>query len=267
MEKNDLRVICEKLQKTAQEAGEFIANERKRFDSEAVEYKDVNNVVSYVDKEAEKLIVTQLRQILPSAGFITEEGTAGTEDRDGLNWIIDPLDGTANYIHNVPNYSVSLALAKGKTVLVGVIYHIPANEMYTAIKGDGAFCNGCSINVAKSQTLGESLLATGFPYYKFENMDKYLLILESLMQKTHGLRRFGSAAIDLAYVASGYFDGFYEYNLNSWDMAAGILLVEEAGGIVTDFEGSDDHLFGGFVVAGNAVHKELLTEIKRFWFN
>ena len=267
MEKDELKNICEKLQKVAREAGEFIANERKKFDAGSVEYKDVNNVVSYVDKEAEKLIVSQLSQILPLAGFITEEGTADTKDREGLNWIIDPLDGTANFIHNVPNYSVSLALAKGKTVLTGVIFHVPANEMYTAVKGEGAFCNGRSIKVAKSQVLGESLLATGFPYYKFENMDKYLLILESLMQKTHGLRRFGSAAIDLAYVASGFFDGFYEYNLNSWDMAAGILLVEEAGGFVTDFNGGDDHLFGGFVVAGNAVHKELLAEIKRFWFN
>lgn len=267
MEKNELKDICEKLKFVAREAGEFIAAERKKFNTEAVEYKDVNNVVSYVDKEAEKLIVDQLTTILPSAGFITEEGTAGTDDKEGLNWIIDPLDGTANYIHNVPNYSVSLALAKGKTVLTGVIFHIPADEMYSAVKGDGAFCNGVQIKVSRSQTLGESLLATGFPYYKFENMDKYLLILESLMQKTHGLRRFGSAAIDLAYVASGYFDGFYEYNLNSWDMAAGILLVEEAGGVVTDFEGGNDHLFGGFVVAGNAVHKELLSEIKRFWIN
>ncbi|MGR3809478.1 inositol monophosphatase family protein [Jiulongibacter sp. NS-SX5] len=265
MEKTELIDICQKLSAVARKAGEFIAAEREKFSSDSVEYKEVNNVVSYVDKEAEKIIVDELQSILPEAGFITEEGTADTQDIEGLNWIIDPLDGTANFIHNVPNYSVSLALAKGKDLLVGVIYHIPANEMYEAVKGNGAFCNGKQIHVAKSQKLGESLLATGFPYYKFESMDKYLLILESLMQKTHGLRRFGSAAIDLAYVASGYFDGFYEYNLNSYDMAAGVLMVQEAGGVVTDFEGGDDHLFGGFVVAGNAVHKELLAEIQRFW--
>jgi myo-inositol-1(or 4)-monophosphatase len=267
MEKAQLTVICDQMIKTARKAGKFISDEALKFKSEAIEYKEVNNVVSYVDKETEKLIVNDLSALLPAAGFITEEGTAETEDKAGLNWIIDPLDGTANFIHGVPNYSVSLALAEGKNILIGVIYHVPADEIYHAIKGGGAFCNEKPIQVSGNTHLGQSLLATGFPYYKFENMDKYLLILESLMQKTHGLRRFGSAAIDLAYVAAGYFDGFYEYNLNSWDMAAGILLVEEAGGYVTDFEGGDNHLFGGFVVAGNAVHNELLAEIKKYWSN
>ncbi len=266
MEKTQLELICKEVINTARNAGKFIAEEARKFRADSIEYKEVNNVVSYVDKEAEKLIVSELSRILPEAGFVTEEGTADTSDRDGLNWIIDPLDGTANFVHGVPNFSVSLALARGRQVLLGVIYHIPANEVYHAVKGGGAYCNEEKIQVAPTQNLGQSLLATGFPYYKFENMEKYLQILESLMQKTHGLRRFGSAAIDLAYVAKGYFDGFYEYNLNSWDMAAGILLVEEAGGKVTDFEGGDDHLYGGFVVAGNAVHNELLSEIKKFWF-
>ncbi|UBM59405.1 inositol monophosphatase [Marinilongibacter aquaticus] len=265
MEKEKLKQIIADVENTAKKAGLFIAEEAKKFSVSKVEYKDVNNVVSYVDKEAEKMIVASLSELLPSAGFITEEGTADTDDLDALNWIIDPLDGTANFIHGVPNYSVSLALAKGKEVLLGVIYHIPADEMYTAIKGNGAFCNGAEIRVAASKKLGESLLATGFPYYKFDHMEDYLQILESLMQKTHGLRRFGSAAIDLAYVAKGHFDGFYEYNLNSWDMAAGVLLVQEAGGKVTDFKGADNFLFGGDVVAGNAVHAELLDEINRFW--
>ncbi len=266
MEAKKLIEISERVKDVARIAGDFIAKEAIKFSSESIEYKDVNNVVSYVDKEAEKLIVTKLSQILPEAGFITEEGTAETSDIEGLNWIIDPLDGTANYIHAVPNYSVSLALAKGKEILLGVIYHVPANEMYHAILGEGAYCNNSPIQVSKSKVLGESLLATGFPYYKFEEISKYLQILESLMQKTHGLRRFGSAAIDLAYVAKGHFDGFYEYNLNSWDMAAGVLLVKEAGGIVTDFKGEDNYLFGGDVVVGSKVHEELLEEIKRFWF-
>ena len=267
MEKTALITICEKLSATARLAGDFIAKEAEKFNTDIVEYKDVNNVVSYVDKEAEQMIVKALRDLLPQAGFITEEGTADTQDYEGYNWIIDPLDGTANFIHGVPNYSVSLALAKGKEVLTGVVFHIKANEMYTAVKGNGAFCNDKPIKVSATPTLGQSLLATGFPYYKFENMDKYLLVLESLMQKTHGLRRFGSAAIDLAYVANGYFDAFFEYNLNSWDMAAGILLVKEAGGSVTDFNGGEDYLFGGNIVAGNATHEELLNEIKRFWNN
>ncbi|WP_435355471.1 inositol monophosphatase family protein [Emticicia sp. SJ17W-69] len=261
----NLEIICQQTIEVAQEAGAFIAQESAKFKRSSVEYKDVNNVVSYVDKETEKLIVTGLRKIVPEAGFITEEGTAETSDSEGLNWIIDPLDGTANFIHGLPNYSVSLALAHGKDVLVGVVYNVCTKEIFSATKGGGAFRNGEKIQVSPIKHLGESLLATGFPYYKFENQDKYLLILESLMQKTHGLRRMGSAAIDLAYTACGYFDGFYEYNLNSWDMAAGILLVIEAGGFASDFSGGDNHLFGGDVVVGSAVHAELLAEIQRYW--
>lgn len=261
----NLEKICQEVILVAQEAGQFIAAEAKRFSTTSVEYKAVNNVVSYVDKETEKLIVSRLEKILPEAGFITEEGTVETKDQNGLNWIIDPLDGTANFIHSLPNYSVSLALAQGKEVLVGVIYNVCTQETFSATKGGGAYRNGEKISVSANKHLGESLLATGFPYYKFDNQDKYLKILESLMQKTHGLRRMGSAAIDLAYVACGYFDGFYEYNLNSWDMAAGILLITEAGGVATDFSGTDEHLFRGDVVAGAAVHAELLAEIQQYW--
>jgi myo-inositol-1(or 4)-monophosphatase len=261
----DLEKIVEQVKKIAVLAGDFIGNEAEKFKSNSIEYKDVNNVVSYVDKEAEKLIVEQLSLIDPSIGFITEEGTVIEGDKDKLNWIIDPLDGTANFVHGLPHYSVSLALANGKDVLVGAVYHICTKELFWAVKGGGAFKNGVPIRVSENLHLGQSLLATGFPYYKFENMDKYILILESLMQKTHGLRRFGSAALDLAYVAAGYFDGFFEYNLNSWDMAAGILLVEEAGGQVTDFDGGDSYLFGGNVIAGGRVQNELLKEIQSFW--
>jgi myo-inositol-1(or 4)-monophosphatase len=261
----DLEKIVEQVKKIAVLAGDFIGNEAEKFKSNSIEYKDVNNVVSYVDKEAEKLIVEHLSQIDPSIGFITEEGTVIEGDKDKLNWIIDPLDGTANFVHGLPHYSVSLALANGKDVLVGAVYHICTKELFWAVKAGGAFKNGVPIRVSENLHLGQSLLATGFPYYKFENMDKYVLILESLMHKTHGLRRFGSAALDLAYVAAGYFDGFFEYNLNSWDMAAGILLVQEAGGQVTDFDGGDSYLFGGNVIAGGRVQNELLKEIQSFW--
>lgn len=263
----NLQLISNKVIEVAKQAGEFIQQEAEKFNTDAIEYKDVNNVVSYVDKETEKLIVSKLKKIVPEAGFITEEGTAETSDFDGLNWIIDPLDGTANFIHRLPNYSTSLALVEGKKPLVGVIMNICKDEIYSAWSGGGAWCNGKQIFVSKVAHLGQSLLATGFPYYKFENQDKYLKILESLMQKTHGLRRMGSAAIDLAYVAKGYFDGFYEYNLNSWDMAAGTLLVEEAGGVCSDFSGGDNYLFGGDIVCGSAVHIELLEEIKKVWFS
>lgn len=261
----DFQGLKNLLVKTAREAGDFIRQEAKRFDHRAIEYKDVNNVVSYVDKEAEKIIVNRLSALGGGIGFITEEETATTADRDGYNWIIDPLDGTANFVHGVPHYSVSLALAKGKTVRAGVVYHIPSDETYWAIQGAGAWKDEKRLTVSPALKLQETLMATGFPYYRFEEMHKYVRILEELMQNTHGLRRFGSAALDLAYVAEGRYDGFFEYNLNSYDMAAGVLLVQEAGGKVTDFSGGDDFLFGGEVVAGGASHTELLDVIKKYW--
>ena len=261
----DLQKICEAVKTISKEVGEFIAEERKHFETEKIEYKDLNNVVSYVDKEAEKRLVDYLRLILPDAGFITEEDTVENSKPIGLNWIIDPLDGTANFVHNLPHYSVSVALYDGKIGLVGVVYEICRDKTFWTFKGGGAYCDDVKLKVSNSLKLDESLFATGFPYYKFEQMQAYLLILESLMQKTHGLRRAGSAALDLAYVAAGYYDGFFEYNLKSWDMAAGILLIEEAGGKVSDFEGKDDFLFGRNIVAASEVHTELLKEIQRFW--
>lgn len=261
----DLEKARDLLILTARKAGSFIREESQRFNTEAIEYKEINNVVSYVDKEAEKMIVEGLSGLDEAIGFITEEETAQTHDINGYNWIIDPLDGTANFVHGVPHYSVSLALAKGKEVLAGVVYHIPADETYWAVQGGGAWKGDRKLSVSPAVKLQETLMATGFPYYRFEEMHKYIRILEELMQNTHGLRRFGSAALDLAYVAEGRFDGFFEYNLNSYDMAAGVLLVKEAGGSVTDFSGSDNYLFGGDVVAGGQAHRELLEVIKKYW--
>lgn len=261
----DLEKVKDLLIATARKAGGFIRGESQRFNSNAIEYKEINNVVSYVDKEAEKMIVESLLVWDEAIGFITEEETAATRDRDGCNWIIDPLDGTANFVHGVPHYSVSLALARGKEVLAGVVYHIPANETYWAVQGGGAWKDGQKLHVSAAVKLQETLMATGFPYYRFEEMHKYIKILEELMQNTHGLRRFGSAALDLAYVAEGRYDGFFEYNLNSYDMAAGVLLVKEAGGSVTDFSGNDNYLFGGDVVAGGLSHAELIQAIKKYW--
>ncbi len=267
----NLSLLSQEINTIARQAGAFIRQESRAFDRNATEYKDVNNLVSYVDKETEKQLVDALHKLLPEAGFITEEGTVETEaDRMGLNWIIDPLDGTANFIHGLPVYSVSVALANGGKSIAGVVYDVPRDECFSAWQGGGAFVQMGdavpeTISVSPAMTLGESLIATGFPYYRFEGMQNYLRILESLMQQTHGLRRMGSAAIDLAYVACGRFEGFYEYNLNSWDMAAGVLLVEEAGGRVTDFAGGSEFLFRGDVVAGGSAHGVLLSEIQKFW--
>ncbi len=262
----DLEKITGQTITLVREVSTFIQEEARIFGQEKVEYKDVNNLVSYVDKEAEKKLVAGLKNILPVASFITEEGTTGlAPDLDALNWIIDPLDGTANFVHGLPIYCVSVGLARGKQPLAGVIHEPNLDEMFHAWQGGGAWCNGRRLRVTEAKHLGESLLATGFPYYKFDKHDRYMKILEVFMQKTHGVRRLGAAAVDLAYVAAGRFEGFYEYNLNSWDMAAGVLLILEAGGTVTDFTGGDNYLFGGDLVAGGPVHDELLAVIKEIF--
>jgi len=249
----------------AKKAGSFIRKERENFDLSAIEHKGFNDLVSYVDKEAEQIIVDGLSELLPEAGFITEEGTKTTRSKS-LNWIIDPLDGTTNFIHALPVFSVSIALELNGEVILGVVYEVNRDECFSARKDGGAFCNDNKISVSSAPDLSASLLATGFPYYDFEQIDKYLEALKSLMQKTHGLRRMGSAAVDLAYVACGRFEGYFEYNLNSYDVAGGIILVQEAGGQVTDFDGGDNFLFGREVVASNKnIHSEFLENVKTIW--
>ena len=262
----NLEVLTQQTIAIVKQASAFIQQEAATFKLDSIEYKDVNNLVSYVDKETEKRLVEGLRSILPEASFITEEGTTGqVPNPDALNWIIDPLDGTANFVHGLPNYCVSVGLARGKEPLLGVIHEPNRDELFYAWQGGGAWCNGHALRVSHAQHLNQSLLATGFPYYQFDKQAQYLEILKVLMQRTHGLRRMGAAAVDLAYVAAGRFDGFYEYNLKSWDMAAGVLLVKEAGGIVSDFEGGDTSLFGGNIIAAGPVHAELLAVLKELF--
>ncbi len=257
--------VLEAVSDISREAGSFIRKERENFDESAIEHKGFNDLVSYVDKEAEKIIVERLQELIPEAGFITEEGTS-TVKSESLNWIIDPLDGTTNFIHGLPVFSVSIALEQRGVVILGVVYEVNRDECFAARKGGGAFCNGRPISVSSAPALSSSLLATGFPYYDFDRIDNYLDALKGLMQKTHGLRRMGSAAVDLAYVACGRFEGYFEYNLNSYDVAGGIILVQEAGGTVTDFSGRDNYLFGREVVASNnSIHQEFLGEVKSIW--
>lgn len=251
----------------ARETAAFLEAENQKFTKESVEYKGLNNLVSYVDEQAERMVVDGCRRILPEAGFLTEEGTVSASDgaREGLTWIIDPLDGTTNFVHKVPMFSVSIGLVlKGKPIL-GVVAHVPNKQIFSAWEGGGAWCNGERIYVNPTQRLSESLLATGFPYFEFEKIDAYLNIIHHLMKNSHGLRRMGSAAIDLAYVACGIFEGFFEYNLSPWDVAAGICLVREAGGTVTDFQGEDNAVFGRQLVAAGPVHAEFLEEIRSRW--
>ncbi|MDZ4668836.1 MAG: inositol monophosphatase family protein [bacterium] len=246
----DLKLICEQACITAREAGNFIREERKQFKNSAVEVKSFNQLVSYVDKSAEELLVQGLSKILPQAGFITEENTIATEQKEYM-WIIDPLDGTTNFIHDIPVYSVSIGLLHQTRVVCGIVFEVNKDELFYAWKDGGAWLNGKQINVKTNTELGKSLLATGFPYCDYKQMDQYLNTLKYLMKNTQGMRRMGSAAIDLAYTACGRFDGFFEYGLSPWDVAGGICLIQEAGGIVTDFAGNSDCLFGKSIVGSS----------------
>lgn len=251
------------------EVAAFIQHEGALFDRSRIEQKQVfNNLVSYVDKESEKKLVTALGKLLPQAGFITEEGTVEQQAHDHeYNWIVDPLDGTTNFLHGLPLYAISIGLArKGKPIL-GVIYDICQNECYHAIETSKAFCNDKVIQVSAIPSLSESLLATGFPYYHFDKRDDYLDIIKEFLNETHGIRRLGSAAMDLAYVACGKLEGFFEYNLHPWDVAAGTIIVQRAGGKITDFKGGDNFLFGNQFCASNTrVHQEMLQIIESRWF-
>ncbi len=260
----DLNAIREKLQSLVIKVGAFIRAEGIQFNRESIEHKGLNDLVSYVDKTAEKMLVEELMTILPEAGIIAEEGTKSIQG-DLYNWIIDPLDGTTNFVHKLPIYSISVALTYEDNLVLGMVYEIAKDECFYAVKNEPAFCNNTQISVSDNHNLSQALLATGFPYYSFEKLHDYLAILSDLMQNTHGLRRLGSAAVDLAYVACGRFEGFFEFNLNAWDVAAGAFIVQQAGGQVTDFEGGNNFVFGRQIVAGNATQPELLNVIQKHW--
>ncbi|NDP21357.1 MAG: inositol monophosphatase [Paludibacter sp.] len=238
--------------KIARKAGKFMAEERKSFDTSKIETKGLHDLVSYVDKESEKLIIAQLQQILPEAGFIAEEGT---NDKRGerFNWVIDPLDGTTNYIQGVPIYAVSIGLLDNDELVLGVVYEVGRDECFYAWKNGGAYLNGEPIHVSDRADIHDTLLATGFPYNDFSKLDDYMEILKWTMKNARGVRRLGSAATDLAYVACGRFDAFWEYDLKPWDVAAGAVIVNEAGGKVTDYNGGTNYLFGREIVASNGL--------------
>lgn len=247
----DLPSLLKQTIAVAAEAAAFIAKEREAFSYQSVEVKGLNDLVSYVDKTSEKLIVEGLAAILPEAGFIVEENTA--QGRKAYNWIVDPLDGTTNFVHGIPCYAVSIALEHQGRILLGVVHEVSRNECFYAHEGGGAFMNGERIRVSARGQLSESLIATGFPIYNFSRLDAYLQTLAHLMRGTHGIRRIGAAAADLCYLACGRVDAFFEYNLNAWDVAAGALIVKEAGGTISDFEGGENWLFGKEICCTNGL--------------
>lgn len=255
-------LLCSKVIAITRLTGNFIRKESMNFDASAVEFKGLNDLVSYVDKTAEKQLVRNLTKLLPGAGFTTEEETINSRGAV-YNWIIDPLDGTTNFIHGIPTYAISIALYEDDQPVIGVVYEINRGEMFFTYKGGAAYLNNKEIRVSTRTSLSDSLLATGFPYYQFDKQAQYMQLFSEMMQKCHGLRRIGSAATDLAYVACGRFDAFFEYNLNAWDVAAGAYLVQQAGGNIMNFSGGTEFIEKREILASNGlVHEEILATMR-----
>ena len=285
MEEKDLEKYTLAVCEIARQAGAYIREERRKFSLNSVERKHAHDYVSYVDKGSERLIVSALRELLPEAGFITEEGTAEARSEEcgvrseELLWVVDPLDGTTNFIHQYAPYAVSIALLRGKTVLIGVVYEICADECFYAWQGGGAWLCGmrnvecgtrseeCGVRSERlhvsSQKMQDALLCLQFPY----NSDAYKPVMKRLIDRLYGhvgsIRACGSAAMALCQVAAGRLDGYAEQYIGQWDYMAGSLIVMEAGGTVTDYSGSPDFTQGNSVVATNGViQQDFLSVIK-----
>ena len=228
-----------------------------------IDLKGLGDYVTDLDRRSEEAIKNRIREDYPKHILLAEE--SGIECRDSAyRWIVDPLDGTANYVQGIPIYGVSVALKKNDTLLLGVVYHVDREEMFWAVKGEGAYLNGKRIHVSPREDMAYSMLASGFPWRSKDYLSPYMDCFKELFLKAAGLRRLGSAAIDLAYTACGRFDGFWEMKLGPWDIAAGVLLVQEAGGVATDFHGGTNYLASGNVIAGNPfVHKEILRVVRQ----
>jgi myo-inositol-1(or 4)-monophosphatase len=251
--------------RAARSAGDFISRYSERVDSLQITEKSRNDFVTEVDKGAEKTIIDTIRKAYPNHSILAEE--SGQHSGNEYEWIIDPLDGTTNFLYGFPHYAVSIAVRHKGRISQGVVYNPISQELFTASRGEGAQLDGRRLRVTSRKGLEGALLGTGIPYRddQMHLMDDYLGMLKALIPGSAGIRRPGSAALDLAYVAAGRLDGFWEMDLNIWDIAAGVLLVEEAGGLVGDFKGGMDYLENGNIVAANPkVFKAMLQTIKPF---
>lgn len=249
----------------ARAAGGNIMHHLDRIDQLNVEHKGKNDYVSEVDKEAEDTIINTIKKYYPDHQIFAEESGQGKKNtKSDVRWIIDPLDGTTNFLHQFPQFCVSIAVeVKGK-IQHAAIFDPVRDEMFTASRGSGAFLNNRRLRVSEQKTLENALLATGFPYHDFSYIDDYMSSLKSFMTNTAGIRRAGSAALDLAYVACGRVDGYWEFNLKPWDIAAGALIVKEAGGLATDFKGGDDFLTSGNILTANPkLYKEMAQTLAK----
>lgn len=261
-----LEKLCHKSCEIIKEVGAFIKSERGKVEAAQIEEKALNSLVSYVDKTAEIKLVERLKDLIPGATFLTEEETV-EQIKGKYRWIIDPLDGTTNFLHQLPYYAVSVALEINGSLKMGIVYEPNQDECFYAWAGGGAYMNGAGIQVTKTTHLNAALISTGFPYHDYSLEDSYFKAFKHFMKNTRGIRRCGAAAVDLAYVACGRFDAFYEYGLNAWDVAAAICIIQEAGGQVTDFKGGENYLFGGEMIASNANLAEEVVEVVKTAFD
>ena len=262
-----LKQVTLQVTRLAREAGDFQLTELKNFELNRIEHKGrSNDLVSYVDKETEQMLITGLTKLIPEAGFETEEGTI-EQSSTGLRWVIDPLDGTTNFLHKIPAFSVSIALVQDNELLIGVVHEPSRNECFYAWKDGGAYLNGEVIAVSTIEILNDSLIATGFPYSLRGKSEEYFKLIRHFVETTHGVRRLGSAAIDLCYVACGRFEAYFEFNLKPWDVAAGILIIREAGGIVSNYSGGPDRCQTAEEVcaASKNIHPAMIEAFKKYW--
>jgi myo-inositol-1(or 4)-monophosphatase len=258
----DLSVLLSIAKSAVLEAGKILRKNLGSLSQSDIDAKGMNDFVTRVDTESERCIVDMLQRGSPECDILTEE-TPPEASQARSRWIIDPLDGTTNYIHSFPCFAISIALEEQGSMVLGVVFDPLREELFIAEKGKGALLNGRSIAVSKRKELGDSFLATGFPFREHTRIDPYLKVFREMFLRTSGQRRAGSAVLDLAYTACGRFDGFWEMGLSPWDVAAGSLLISEAGGKVSDWNGGDDYLFGRTVVGSNGlIHKDMLAIIR-----
>ena len=244
----------------ARAAGQILLRNVARRNELKIQHKGINDFVTEVDYLAEQEIISVIHKSYPSHTIIAEE--TGHQEGDECEWIIDPLDGTTNFLHGIPQWAVSIAMRENNKLQVGVVYDPFKEELFCASRGEGATLNNRRIRVTTHKDLQGSLIGTGLPYRVDQELDTYLATLRAVLAHTSGIRRAGSAALDLAYVAAGRFDGFWEFGLNIWDIAAGVLLIQEAGGLVSDFDGGHDYMETGNIVAANGkLFKPLLTTL------
>lgn len=264
MNTTELKYLTTNVIELSNEITGFLRQEVGQVNAKDIQTKGIHDFVTYVDQTAEQKIAARLGKLLPGAGMLLEEKSVDKHG-DRYRWVVDPLDGTTNFIHRIPVFAVSIALLDGDRPVLGVVHEANLAECFSAWEDAPALLNGGEISVSLISSMDKALLATGFPYYDYGKLDAYLEVFKYFMQHTSGLRRLGSAATDLAYVACGRFEGFYEYGLQPWDVAAGAFIVQQAGGKVTDFHGGNNFIFGGEMLATNkTLHSPMQEALKRF---